>query len=38
MASSEAITINPTRIQIVNDFGFIPARAPHVNDNGFPAL
>ncbi len=37
-ASSEAITINAPKNQIVHDFDFIPACAPDVNDNGFPAL
>ena len=38
MASSEAITINAPRTQIMHDFDFIPACAPNINDNGFPAL
>jgi len=36
--SSEAITMNAPRTQIVHDFDFIPACAPNVNDNGFPRL
>ena len=36
MVSTEAITINAPRTQIMPDFDFIPACAPNINDNGFP--
>lgn len=38
MASSEAITINAPRTQIVHDFDFIPACAPNVNDSSVALL
>jgi hypothetical protein len=38
MVSTEAITINTPRTQIMHDLDFIPACVPNVNDNNFPAL
>jgi hypothetical protein len=35
VASREAITINAPSTHIVHETNFIPACAPHVNDNGF---